>query len=196
MMVSAMSKMVNNEIARRIIQTRCGGQVERCHTNPHNRRYSNAQHQWGVAMLLHAIFPEHFSRLVLICLSHDVPEAWVGDIPSPCLGNSPLAKRSIQEIEQYLAHNLGLPHDLDLHPEDAEIVRACDMLDLYLWCREEWAMGNQMVGDCLSAIREYFVDAPLPEKAREVYHVLSGMDCIPLQHGVVKRAVEALRGGK
>lgn len=35
-----------------ILNARAGGAVQRCHTIRHHGEYTNAQHQWGVAMLL------------------------------------------------------------------------------------------------------------------------------------------------
>jgi hypothetical protein len=48
------------EIATAVIQSRSGGRVERCHGLPHHGTYSNASHQWGVAMLMHYLWPDDF----------------------------------------------------------------------------------------------------------------------------------------
>lgn len=176
-------------VASTVIQTRQGGAVERCHNIPHTRRYSTGQHQWGVAMLMHALWPEDFPRLALICLTHDVPEGWVGDIPSPTLRSiDPEARRQIMLIEQRIARDLDLPHDLDLSPEDAQKVRFCDLVELLLWCMEEQAMGNTYVADCRYTLEEYLSTSELPPGGHEFLYALEGRSIVPRSAGVVSHA--------
>jgi hypothetical protein len=103
-------------IADCIVQSRSGGRVERCHGLPHLGTYSNATHQWGVAMLMHYIWPDDFPRLALVCLTHDVPEAWVGDIPAPTCRYTPGLKESLSAAEGNINKDLLLPAEDELDP--------------------------------------------------------------------------------
>ena len=86
---------MTSQVLRNIIQSRCGGRVERCHVIPHLGSYSNASHSWGVAMLMHYLWPKDFPRLAIYCLSHDIPEAWTGDIPAPVAWAVPELKEAL-----------------------------------------------------------------------------------------------------
>lgn len=176
--------------AERIIQTRSGGKVERCHAIPHQGSYSNAAHSWGVAMLMHALWPEDFPRLALACLSHDVPESWVGDIPGPTLRHVPGIREQLGELEDGLNRDLGLPAEGDLPPEDHVKLKACDRLELYLWCREQRAMGNQFAEETYIELTRYFQEVGLPSPAQELFELLEQREVLPRQAGVMKSTQE------
>lgn len=172
---------------RNIIQSRCGGRVERCHTIPHLGSYSNASHSWGVAMLMYYLWPDDFSRLAIYCLSHDIPEAWVGDIPAPVMWALPELKKALGAIEEDLAHEVGIPCETDLSPDDFAKLKACDRLELYIWCKEQWMLGNRYVADCMKALEDYFSKNPLPQPAKELYEKIVEHHMMPEQQGVVQR---------
>lgn len=174
------------EIVLRVVNSRGGGKVERCHAVPHLGSYNNAAHSWGVAMLLHYLFPEDFPRLVIYALSHDVPEFWVGDIPAPTLRYTVGVREQLADLEARISNTLGLPAEAGLMPEDLAKLKACDRLELWLWCREEQLRGNMFVDECLSELERYFVEAPLPEVARRFLQTAQENELLPRQQGVVK----------
>lgn len=157
-------------LAARVEQARCGGRVERCHTVPHQGSYSVAAHSWGVAMLMHALWPRDFPRLALACLSHDVPEAWLGDMPSTIKSelNDESAHR-FREIEDRISEAIGLPQHGELTAGDAEKLRACDWLELYLWTREEEHVGNRHARDVRTSLVKMIRERGLPSPARELF---------------------------
>jgi len=179
-----------NRIVDCVIQSRSGGKVERAHGIPHQGSYNNAAHSWGVAMLMYYIFPEDFPRLVLQCLSHDVPEAWVGDIPAPVGRYVPGLKSRLSEIEGSLNHSIGLPAEDDLDEEDFAKLKACDRLEFYLWCREQGCRGNLYAQESQNEIERYFVEVPLPERAQLFYTELQACSVVPRQAGVIKALCE------
>lgn len=164
-----------SETLRRIVQTRAGGRTERCHGIPHQGSYNCAQHQWGVAMLMHALWPEDFPRLALHCLSHDVPEAWVGDVPATTKRYAPGLREQLGALEDRIQRDLGLPEDASLSPDDAEKVRSCDHLELYLWGKEQCLQGNLFVEEMVSELDNFFRERPFrfPE-ARMLYEEIQG----------------------
>lgn len=178
-----------SDVALNIVQSRLGGRVERCHSIPHQGSYSNAAHSWGVAMLMWYLFPEDFPRLAVHCISHDVPEGWVGDVPAPALRWTKNVRGELAELERMLADDLGLPYEGDLAPEDHAKLKACDRLELYLWCCEQLALGNVYASEPLAELDHYFTLEPLPGPANDFYVRLRGMDPIPKQAGVVRELV-------
>lgn len=174
------------ETAKDVIQSRCGGAVERCHGIRHQGSYSNAAHSWGVAMLMWYLWPEDFPRLGIYCLTHDVPEAWVGDVPAPTCRYVPDLKPNLAKLEDELNRSMGLPPEGELGELDHAKLKACDRLEFYLWCREQLTMGNQMAQEGLTEIRRYFREVPLPERAEHLLEALDAMEVLPVQAGVVK----------
>lgn len=153
----------------RALQLRTGGHTERCHGIRHSGSYSVARHSWGVAMLMHCIWPEHFERLALVCLTHDVPEAWVGDVPAPTKRYSPAIKAEMARLERIRFQALDLPVDDDLPPEDRERVKTCDLLELYLWAVEEVVGGNRHAACVAREVERYAEEVPFPQPAAELY---------------------------
>lgn len=181
--------MNTRETARRIIQSRCGGRVERCHGIPHLGGYANSAHSWGVAMLMWYLFPADFTRLVIYCLSHDVPEAWFGDIPAPTLRYVRGMREGLERLEGAANVNIGLPPEHALDKKDMAKLKACDRLEFYLWCREQKAFGNQFVDEAITEIVGYLGKSPLPEPALSFFQELVNMDVRPVQAGVVQTVV-------
>ena len=174
-----------SETVRRIIQSRCGGKVERCHGIPHTTSYSNAAHSWGVAMLLHYIYPDDFPRLVLTCLSHDVPEGWVGDIPAPSMRYVPGLRGQLGPIEGGINRSLGLPGEDELSPEDHAKLKVCDHLEFYLWCRDQIDMGNSFAYEAMHEVVNYIDNSVLPDPAGEIWEDLKKTSVLPKQAGVM-----------
>lgn len=154
------------DLLERVMAVRMGGGVERCHTVKHFGSYSNAAHSWGVAALMYILFPGDFPRLAPYCIFHDVPEAWVGDIPAPVKKFDPSVKTATNKMERFIFDRLQLPNDADLSEGDKNKLKACDILELYLWSKEQVAAGNKHA-HTISLELEGFVnrDGMVPEAA-------------------------------
>jgi hypothetical protein len=170
-------KMYN--LSNNIIESRAGGKVERCHGVVHIGSYSNAAHSWGVAMLMHYLWPEDFPRLALVCLAHDVPERVVGDIPSPPLHALPGLKENIAYIETLVSHSLGLPNESDLSEEDYRKLKACDHLELWIWSKEQLFLGNRFAEECILALEDAWKTSPLPKEAEDLRKYMTDRDFRP-----------------
>lgn len=166
-------------IADQVIESRAGGKVERCHVLPHLGSYSNAAHSWGVAMLMHYLWPEDFPRLALICLAHDVPERVVGDIPAPPLRHIPGLREGISNLEALTSYSLNLPAEANLSPEDHAKLKACDHLELWIWSQEQVAIGNQYSQECITTLEEMWKDRPLPKEAQRLKEKLEARGFMP-----------------
>jgi acyl carrier protein len=186
---------MTSKLLENIIQTRCGGAVERCHGIRHLGSYSNAMHQWGVTHLLWALYPEDFGRLAQYTLFHDVGEAWFGDIPAPTMRYVPGIKEAIHKLESNACEAYGLPREDALSPEDHAKVKVCDRLELLLWCKEQILMGNRFAGECCAEIIKYMEATPMDDRAtalfKEICYTTLPEDLLPKQAGVVQDFVKA-----
>lgn len=156
----------------RLMSIRIGGGTERCHGIRHYGSYSNAAHSWGVAVIMLVLWPADFGRLAVYCIVHDVPEAWVGDIPAPTKKYCPEIKVASARMESQIFTRLSLPDEAELNVADKQKLRACDSLELYLWALEQLKGGNQHA-DCIRRELEGFYERdPLPWKAHELYEAI------------------------
>jgi 5'-deoxynucleotidase YfbR-like HD superfamily hydrolase len=177
----------------RIIQVRGGARVERCHAIPHFTTYNNAMHQWGVAHLCHAFWPES-PNLVAAALFHDIPEAWVGDIVSPLLRYNPDIREKVGKYEKGIFDSLKIPNENDLLPGDYAKLKAADRLEFLLWCMDQIRLGNQEVEEGLREVIIYLDANPLPSPAQEFYRELRVREYRGHRaSGVIKEIADDLR---
>lgn len=182
--------------ARRYIQIRSGGRVERLHCNPHIGIYNNATHQWNVAILMAVLWPEVFGRLALICLTHDVPESWTGDFPAPVKRYNPRVAAEMELMETRLAELLELPTESSLGKEDLAKLKFCDRLEFWIWCKEQAKQGNMFVLEPLTEITKYLDEAEKPAGSEEFWHQLrhgEEQDLQPQQAHVIQRIMQELQ---
>lgn len=135
-----------------VLATREAGTVRRCHTVPHHGQYNLAQHSYGAVSLLLLLHPEPSLNLIKAVQWHDVGERWLGDMPAPAKWDNPDLGRVYEEAEQKLLERLGLAQKLT--DEELNWLKAVDTLELWLWCREEEALGNEAVSAMRRACEE------------------------------------------
>lgn len=175
-------------LLERVVRIRTGGTVERCHGIVHQGGYSNAVHTWGVLVLLYVLYPEDYARLSPAVLFHDVPEAWVGDIPASTKSWNKTVKLEVDRMERAIFEWLALPVDADLAPEDAAKVKACDSLELYLWAHEQVHGGNLHARCLIRELDAFYEQMPLPPPAGRLRRLLQ--DGGSVEHatdGVIRR---------
>lgn len=83
------------------------GKVRRWHTH-HDLNQTNADHSWGVAMILLKIHPDPSSALIKAALLHDCGEILVGDIPTYSKRNIPGLKDLLDVAEVGAMHSMQL----------------------------------------------------------------------------------------
>ena len=123
-------------------------------------------------MIMHCLWPEHFERLALVCLTHDNPEVWVGDVPATTKRYDPSVKAGLARLERIIFERLGLPVDEDLPPEDRERVKTCDLLELYMWAVEEVVGGNRHAECIVRQVQQFVDEVPLPSPADTLFEDL------------------------
>lgn len=129
----------------RILAIREGGQTQRCHTLPHSGEYNVATHSYNALSLLFLLYPGEPSQgLVKAVLWHDVPERWTGDVPAPAKWASPVLKNILDSLEDRIFEKLELLNIFtELSEEEQNWLTAVDLLELYIWGKEQEALGNQ-----------------------------------------------------
>lgn len=131
------------DIFTQVAATREGGAVRRCHAIPHNSLYNVAQHSYGAVSLLLLLNPEPSIQLIKAMQWHDVGERWLGDMPSPGKRLDPDLAEHYDRVEGQILRKLKLFPQLTSW--EYEWLKGLDILELWLWCREEEALGNKNV---------------------------------------------------
>lgn len=175
----------------RIVQSRLGGRVQRCHNVPHHGEYSVAAHSWGMLVLLWQLYPEHWARLSAVIMGHDLGEGWLGDVPAPTMRYVPGLREQLGKLEHTLIEWLGYPTPDDLTAEEFAVFKACDRLELYLWAREQLLMGNAHAQDIITELDAYLQENPLPGAGFLAYQHMINRPLLARQAGVVRQVVEA-----
>lgn len=132
--------------------TREGGRVVRCHVLPAPGGYNIGQHSFGAVSLLLLLNPSPSIELVWAVQFHDIAERWLGDVPSTAKGAFPELRKVYEQAEKDVMTGLGL--HVDLGWEETNWLFAVDTLELYLWCKEEYAQGNTNVEGWLISLRQ------------------------------------------
>lgn len=144
------------------------GHVTRGHNLRHIGHYDVAQHSWHATVLLYALHPDPSPALVKAVMFHDVGERYVGDLPAPAKWASAELAKVHGELEDRALAQLGVT--IDLPPEDQRWLKAVDLLELFLWCEDQLALGNRHVYRCHEAVQLWFATnrANLPAVVADV----------------------------
>lgn len=128
---------------RRIKYMREAASVRRCHTFPHFGEYNVGYHTFNAVMMLLLIRPEAPAKLIRALLEHDMPERKTGDIPAPSKWFGVVDKKKLAEVEQEIIEWIfGEDSSVDLDPEDRAWLAGLDLLELFMWCKDQMVMGN------------------------------------------------------
>lgn len=157
------------KLVDRIRAVREAAAVERCHTVPHARSYSNGAHTYGVCVLLRLLWPDE-PHLVDFALFHDTPERWTGDVPSQVIRAHPMLRGALAQEDNRLSSLLALPCEHALNGADFDKFKACDRLELWLWTWEEEAMGNRHVLNMRAMLDESFAAPGTPSEVTDLIH--------------------------
>lgn len=157
---------------------RNGANVRRFHTVPLLNPETVGHHSGNVVALCYFLTRGGASaELLMAALFHDIAEQFTGDVPSPAKWSSKAFAKSLEKVEEWFATTNGFWHIFAaLKEEEREILKAADMLDLVLKCKEEIALGNQnMEGPKKNGI-EYLRGLHLPSGAARLVRSLLDED--------------------
>lgn len=151
----------------RVRAVREAAMVERCHTLPHLRSYSNGAHTYGVCVLLRLLWPDE-PHLVDFALFHDTPERWTGDVPSPVIRLQAGLRGVLAQEDFRISTRLALPCEHNLSGHDFDRFKACDRLELWLWTWEEEALGNRMILGARAELDKLFDGDVTPPEVKDL----------------------------
>ena len=151
------------------------GQVTRWHVVPHIGVDNVATHSWNAVQLLLELKPDASRSLIIYVLNHDVPERWMGDVPTFCKRAFGLVHKDLDAAERKLTEKLDLPHIDSLGENDRDWAEAIDALESLLWCWEQRRMGNRNLDDTMKYLDDYITNGLLvPPEVKAFYHQHQG----------------------
>ena len=164
-------ELLSSRLRTRLAATREAGTVRRCHIVPHHGQYNIAQHSYGAVSLVLLLHPNPSVSLIKAVQWHDVAERWLGDVPAPAKWDNPELGEVYERTEAQLLNRLGL--FAQLTAEEQAWLKAVDTLELWLWCREEEALGNAAVTPmrlaCEKVTEKRRLEGSLPEPVCALY---------------------------
>ena len=119
-----------------------GGFVKRCHARQMHREYLVGQHSFNVAGIIMTFCPSPSLALIKAALWHDVPERFTGDVPTPVKQLAPEIRDLLRLVERRVLTAVDEDFEDTLTDKEKEWLKAADMVELWLWAREEVALGN------------------------------------------------------
>lgn len=142
------------------------GAVRRYHTEPRLiGGQTDAEHQWNMAALLLAVWPNAPREVLVFALFHDVGERVVGDVPFPFKRAYPELYAQVAKAEAKVALDLtGLSTSRAfLDPFAVEVVGFLDVLEAAYFALDQRKMGavqgDLVFSQCWSRLARLF-DAP------------------------------------
>jgi 5'-deoxynucleotidase YfbR-like HD superfamily hydrolase len=133
------------------------GFVQRYHTNADMAHLgqTNGQHQWGVAVLMFALFLDRMNLAVVWeALHHDTGEMHAADVSYPAKRAYPALAEAAAEAEADARVWMGVP-EAALTDDETAMLKLCDRLESYLFARVRapWVL----VGDGWPELRAWCV---------------------------------------
>lgn len=146
-----------NTLIKKIKYCREAANVVRCHTIPALQRPTDGQHTFNMLAMLRILRPDAPISLVWAILEHDLPERITGDIPAPMRWTSIVDKDRLQNYESRILEKVvGHDHLDGLTLTDLKWLNGLDMLEFYLWCRDEQMLGNRNLDRYFEKITQIF----------------------------------------
>ena len=157
-----------DDLVNKVKFTREAAAVRRCHTLPIIGTYEVGGHSYNMLSMLRLLHPDPPIRLVWAIQEHDIPERLTGDIPAPTKWFKIVDKAHLTQAEISINDSVfGWVAELKLTDEDLKWLKGLDILELYLFCKDQIMMGNQNMITMLERI-ERFVNREKHLFAREV----------------------------
>lgn len=143
-------------LIKRLLFLREASNVRRCHTLPHHGEYTVGKHTFDCITLLFLLYPREPSiELVRALVLHDLPERFLGDLPSPLFKNNTLLMQSFAKAERDILDSFGFTKP-DLTEEEEDWLICLDKVELYFWAIEQIFQGNANARNYVDGVREWF----------------------------------------
>jgi len=160
---------VDDSLFHKVLYSREAGAVKRCHTQKFFGHYDVAQHTFNALCILRLLRPDVRIDVVWSLLGHDAPERLTGDIPATAKWFG-VTSEKLGTLEDEILVSCGLgPHQLTI--EETNLLKGIDLLELYMWTREQVHMGNRFMEAMSSRIESWFLNnrSKVPEDVYSLY---------------------------
>lgn len=177
-----MYKLLTNQ--ERVKFLREAADVQRLHVIRTIGEYSNGQHSFNMLAILRLLWPDAPIALVWAILEHDIPERVIGDVPSPALRH--VYHKSYEDAREkeseVLVEVFGEDTMNSLTDQAYAWLKGLDILELYLYAKDQFRLGNRNLETMRIAIEERFKrDAgKFPEPILNLYHECKNSDWVHL----------------
>ena len=97
-------------------------------------------------------------------LTHDVTEAYTGDMPSPIKWSHPEFKEILNRVEEEYEEVLGIDQYNIISDEEKILYKQADMFELLFFCMKQRRMGNTNMNKVFSKGVEFLASQKLNER--------------------------------
>lgn len=134
------------------------GHTQRCHTMQYIGTYNVAMHCYNALSLLFVLYPgEPSPNLVKALLWHDAPERWTGDVPTTAKRAYLPLNKALHELEEMILTKLGITEIFTrLNEIEIKWLHAIDLLELFMWTKEQEELGNKSLKTMNQQIMKIF----------------------------------------
>ena len=130
----------------RVKYAREAANVVRCHTISSLNRPTDGSHTFNMLTMLRILYPDAPKELVWAVLEHDMPEKVIGDIPHPAKNAGITNNNQVSYVETIMNTVIfGDDSVQRLSEKDKSWLSGLDMIEFYLWCKDELHLGNRNV---------------------------------------------------
>jgi hypothetical protein len=134
-----------------------GAAVKRCHTLPIVGEYQVGSHSFNMLSLLRILHPAPSIHLIWAILEHDIPERLTGDIPAPSKETGIVKRDILAFIEQDINQEIfGFSAENSLDDEEIMWLKGLDILELFLFCKDQKMLGNRNLDTMAHRIEKIF----------------------------------------
>lgn len=137
--------------------TREAADVSRCHTLRVIGEYRVGGHSFNMLAMLRLLYPDAPIELVWAIIEHDVPERLTGDIPAPAKWFNVVDDAALAQMERDINEMVfGEAYEHQLSAEGTAWLRGLDILELYLFCKDQIMLGNSNLSVMHGRIERFF----------------------------------------
>lgn len=139
-----------------VTAAREAGKVRRCHTVEYIGLYNVAIHSYNATAMLLLLNPQPSTALVRAVMFHDSAERILGDLPSTTRASHPELLALYERAEADILREECLMVDSILTDSERDWLDALDKLELWMWLRDQAALGNTSLKIWETRLRLWF----------------------------------------
>jgi hypothetical protein len=133
------------------------GAVRRCHTYYVIGEYNVGIHTFNMLGLTRLLWPDCRVELLWAILEHDLPERVTGDIPATTKWRGYVHEAFSAWEDRILEEfGMGSNHYKNLEPDEKKFLKGVDLIELWLFCKEQSQMGNKTLQAVCDTVANYF----------------------------------------